>query len=707
MGSLTVSKTITGGIERSIILAKVMGVKLPKLSEYRGLLEAIDKVEKNRGKLNAIKLWKYWYNCMCRKAMNETNIHEKPTFWMRLSKSGYPQILKPYLEWVSSEKNNVLYIRLILTAFRSHDLAKVAPVRDFQTITSDSSGTACYERDHRRSFKKFLSYSSLARDFRKDFRTNIDKVVASSKGKIRFHYTTKSGVSGSALGTAGLQSLYFIEDKQMEDLLFRLSDYFYKEDNLESIIRTNQKFYQNKTDDVCKPKDLNKILKFPGHISFIPDNGGKTRVVGIGNYWIQNTLKPLHDALFRTLRHIAMDGTYDQISQASRVAHATTQGPVWSFDLTAATDRIPIIIQQDVMSFLSPVIGDLWSKLLRSMIFENQGKGYKYAVGQPMGLYSSWASLATVHHFIIQYCAWRIGLNGPFLQYAVLGDDVAIWNKPVAEEYQRIMSDLDVSISEAKSYIPSKDGPYKAEFAKRIFYNGQELSGISPAVLKQGLSSIWALPELVTFLVRHGFAEMAEIPISRILEILSVKPKDFKGLVLAFRINSLLGGPSLKEEDVTLADEEIPSYTLQDVMEKRIESLSESVDIYSQYVYYEKDEDRVELENLLTNGEVPRDLCINRVMADRIQQMLELQERMICYALPDLAVSFNEIKAKDEIEYEDNILTKIKDIEYIPSIRFKDLKEGLTLHKDKKQYRVLFLKRLVKRLLTPVTEEVW
>jgi hypothetical protein len=226
MGNLTVSKTLSGGIERSIILGKVMGVKLPKLSEYRGLLEAIDTTEKNRGKLSAIKLWKYWYNCMCRKAMNEPNIHEKPPFWTRLSKSGYPLILKNHLEWVSGAKDNVLFIRLILTAFRSHDLAKVAPVRDFQTIISESSGTASYERDHRLSFKKFLTYSSLVRDFRKDFRTNIDKVVNSSKGKIRFHYTTKSGVSGSALGTAGLQSLYFIEDKQMEDLLFRLSDYF-------------------------------------------------------------------------------------------------------------------------------------------------------------------------------------------------------------------------------------------------------------------------------------------------------------------------------------------------------------------------------------------------------------------------------------------------------------------------------------------------
>jgi hypothetical protein len=704
MGNLTVSKALSGGIERSIILGGVMGVKLPKLSEYRGLLEAIDKTERNKGKLSAIKLWKYWYNCMCRKAMNETNIHEEPPFWIRISKSGYPLILNKYLGWVSSAKNNVLYIRLILTAFRSYDLAKVAPVRDFQTITSESSGTASYERDHRQSFKKFLTYSSLARDFRKDFRTNIDKVVASSKGKIRFHYTTKSGISGSALGTAGLQSLYFIEDKQMEDLLFRLSDYFYKEDSLERIMRVNQEFYQNKVNDVCEPKNLDKIRKYPGHISFISDNGGKTRVVGIGNYWIQNTLKPLHDALFRSLRHISMDGTYDQISQATRVAEATTRGPVWSFDLTAATDRIPLIIQQDVMTFLSPVIGDLWTKILKSMIFENQGRGYKYAVGQPMGLYSSWASLATVHHFIVQYCAWRTGLNGPFIQYAVLGDDIAIWNKAVAEEYQKMMTVLDVSISKAKSYIPSSDGPYKAEFAKRIFYNGQELSGISPSVLKQGLKSIWAMPELITFLVRHGFSEMAEIPISRILEVISVKPKDIKGLVLAFRINNLLGGPSLKEEGLTLADDEIPSYSLLDVMKKRFESLSESIQIYSEYMfdmYGERDEDREELENLLANGVVPSDLCINRVIKDRIQQMYELQMRMVSYAKTDIADILKKVHIKDEIEYEDNILTKIKDIEYVPSMRFKDLKEGLTLHQDKKQYRVLFLKRLVKRLLAP------
>lgn len=63
----------------------------------------------------------------------------------------------------------------------------------------------------------------------------------------------------------------------------------------------------------------------------------------------------------------------------------------------------------------------------------------RYTVGQPMGALSSWAMLAITHHFIVQSAAWMAGVvktRTMFSKYAVLGDDIVIWDKATAEKYQ-------------------------------------------------------------------------------------------------------------------------------------------------------------------------------------------------------------------------------------------------------------------------------
>jgi hypothetical protein len=697
-----ISKTLLAGIERSIKLSKVLGVKVPLTLEYKELLEVVENTVKNKGVLMSIKLLKYWYNCLLRTAMQEP-ITEKPPFYCRLGPRNSPRILRNF-ERMVSRKDDVLRTRLILTAFRSYELITVAPVVDFTTIVADSQGPKNYRENVREDFNWFLSDSPFTRMIRKEFQRSLDKVRKDDKG-IPFHYTTKQGISGSALGTAGLQSLYFeSEESEMKELIIKLSKHFYKED-LGEIIDSNIELFSETETDLAKPKDLEKIKEYPGRISFISDKGGKTRVIAIGNYWIQNTLKPLHQVMFKVLRSIAMDGTYDQISQSSRVAKATTEGPVWSYDLTAATDRLPLIIQSDVMEFLDKEIGTLWSEILHNMTFFYKDKEFKYTVGQPMGLYSSWASLAITHHFIIQYLAYKRGMY-TFLDYAVLGDDVAIWSEPIAEDYEHFISLLGVEISKAKSYIPkTSNGPWKAEFAKRQYLNGIEMSGISASVLKEGMNNLWNLPELVTFLTRHGLEEIVRAPISRFVEVFGYKPKDFQRISFAFRISEILGGPSIKRDlplDTIIA-ESLDNLTPAKLMEERIERLTESVSDLCADLFDVEEEDREELENLLSSDEVGESTVISRVLKTRIDMILELEKRMLKYIPSDedenLEEFFNRIKSSDEQEYEDNILTKVKDIEFIPSIRLSEIMKGITLHKDKKSYRVLFLKSLAYRLL--------
>jgi hypothetical protein len=695
-----ISCTLKAGIHNVNKLSGVLGIGFTPISQFTGLLVQVDKVEKFKGKAMAIKLWKYWYNCICRKAMKEPNT-EQPPYWMRLRKDGFPSILTPFLKKV--EKGNNQSIRLIISSFRVFELARVAPVIDLNTIIGDSQGPRNFETKHKQRFKDFLNNSRFTEMVKKDLNRTLLKCRTDDKD-IKFHYTVKSGISGSCLGTALSQTVLFDEEKQLKAKLVGLSKFFYEED-LETLIHLNRSSFDLVTNDITKPRDLDKLKKCPGRITFISSKGGKTRCVAIGNYWIQNTLKPLHTVMFKGLRHIAMDGTYDQHRQSSRVAEATKEGPVWSYDLTNATDRIPINIQCEMMIYFFGEIGILWGEILNEIRFCFKDKCIKYKVGQPMGLYSSWASLALVHHVIIQYAANNVGI-APFLNYSVLGDDVAIWDKAVAEEYTRIIQDLDVEISKAKSYIPrSGDTFWKAEFAKRLYLKGEEISGISPDVLAEGFKSFWNFPELVNFLVRHGFARITEVPISRVAKIFRLSSKDVDQLVCAFRVNEILGGQSIQIDlslDTIIA-ERLSSLTITKLMLERIDELTESIGNISSDLFDEEETNRAVLEKHL-GSEIISDenLVYNRILKDRIKEILALEKRMLKY-IPsegdDIEQFLNSVKVSDEIEYEDNILTKIKDIEYIPTVKLEELIKGITLHKDKKQYRILYLKRLVRKYL--------
>jgi hypothetical protein len=56
-----------------------------------------------------------------------------------------------------------------------------------------------------------------------------------------------------------------------------------------------------------------------GKLNEIPEPAGKVRVVGITDIWTQSLLRPLHDAIFRLLRTIKTDGTFDQLAPIRRL----------------------------------------------------------------------------------------------------------------------------------------------------------------------------------------------------------------------------------------------------------------------------------------------------------------------------------------------------------------------------------------------------
>jgi hypothetical protein len=224
-----------------------------------------------------------------------------------------------------------------------------------------------------------------------------------------------------------------------------------------------------------------------GKLVGLPEPAGKLRIIAIVDVWTQSALKPLHDQLFQLLRKIPNDGTFDQnASVTDSINKARAANCAFSVDLSSATDRLPIRLQSEILNLLfGHQIGDLWRGILDRPFVSRTGlAGLKpgecvyYGTGQPMGCLSSWAMLAVTHHLIVQHCCLVVGLGpGWHTCYAILGDDLVIFDKQVYLKYLEVMSNLDVGTNPSKSLVSESAASF--EFAKRTVINGSDVSGLS------------------------------------------------------------------------------------------------------------------------------------------------------------------------------------------------------------------------------------
>lgn len=98
----------------------------------------------------------------------------------------------------------------------------------------------------------------------------------------------------------------------------------------------------------------------------VKEEPGKVRVFAMVDYWTQITLYPLHRWLFSILKRIPQDGTFDQMAPVRALIERCQNEVCYSFDLTAATDRVPWEVQVALLNQLLPEgMGDLWGALLR------------------------------------------------------------------------------------------------------------------------------------------------------------------------------------------------------------------------------------------------------------------------------------------------------------------------------------------------------
>lgn len=345
---------------------------------------------------------------------------------------GLPKALGPMIPLITSMRPDSLRLVLtLLTLGRSMTLP-VSP--NYKTITQPITET--------RGLKAVISF----------IEENIDRVNWTSPVWDGFHLSTKSGPNGIATLSC-LKDLHALTQEMRDDIS----------------TLTNGEIDEYL--EYLEPDEIDSSF-IHSRISLKADLEGKTRPFGIVDYWSQSALKPLHDAIFMALSKIPGDCTFTQASKWTEIA--SRPGPYYSFDLSAATDRFPLLIQKALIKALQgEEYAEAWARLLTSRDFRAPGgELLRYEVGQPMGAYSSWGAFSLTHHFVIWMAQERCSKADEVSGYLILGDDIVIRGTDVALAYKDIMTSIGVEISESKSHVSNNT----FEFAKRWFHHGEEIT---------------------------------------------------------------------------------------------------------------------------------------------------------------------------------------------------------------------------------------
>jgi hypothetical protein len=186
-----------------------------------------------------------------------------------------------------------------------------------------------------------------------------------------------------------------------------------------------------------------------GRIGLIQEPGYKLRAVANPGRVFQQALGPFGDSLYRTLKVLPWDCTFDQSKAFPVLQEALSRGDVvHSIDLSGATDYFPLELQVALLKKIYPhSVVDLFSEISQGTWEMPDGSQVSWKRGQPLGLYPSFGSFALTHGVLL------LGLlNKPFNgEFFVLGDDVVILDRNLASDYLALLSSLECPVSETKT----------------------------------------------------------------------------------------------------------------------------------------------------------------------------------------------------------------------------------------------------------------
>jgi hypothetical protein len=511
---------------------------------------------KHKGKAFTAKFYKDLYlisQCIASQRPFKTLIFAKS------DKKGIPKILKPLLCLLESDDARLK--RYALTITRQYTCLYLEPL--FNEIPITGIPLNVIPDTDMLSYSNWVQSSTFLPRYQPDFKISSPFDLSLS---------TSSGPNGPALLTSHMDAVVLESNKEILYWFERLN------------VLTNTSWLNDYRRSCCKYSGS----KVPvlGRISLISEGGGKTRTIAIGNFWIQNALKGIHNKIMDMLSKIKTDGTYNQDDQAQRIVRKSFGHCTYCYDLSNATDRFPITLQIKILSkVFGEHIGESWGHIMKDIPYTYKNKEYKWNVGQPLGLLSSWATFTLTHHSVVKYCGSLEGHND-FQDYAILGDDIVIWNTGVADRYYKFMEINGVSINLSKSVI-STCAPYTIEFAKRLFYNGSEISGLTYDIMVSGMTPTGYV-QFYHYCLTRGWDLTGDL----FLPCLSLKWRD----ILIFVINVKVLGMCALQRVNTLTSDQVMTVR-QSYLNHRLDSINYKIkNTWKCYTTEKSIDDRISVE---------------------------------------------------------------------------------------------------------------
>ena len=200
-----------------------------------------------------------------------------------------------------------------------------------------------------------------------------------------------------------------------------------------------------------------------GRISAIQEQGAKARVVAMPSARLQYSFVPLHEYLVKLDKFLKSSVLRDQQRAIYGLCQHMDRGlPAFSTDLSSATDRFPRRVSEAMLEGMGLSEYAAAIEQVSSGTWESPWGDVSYGTGQPMGLYGSfplfhlsnqmmadWATQEALKECRPGEDVVRFPNGKPFY---TLGDDI-VFSSPLVEMfYRKAMGQLDVPISEHKSY---------------------------------------------------------------------------------------------------------------------------------------------------------------------------------------------------------------------------------------------------------------
>lgn len=218
------------------------------------------------------------------------------------------------------------------------------------------------------------------------------------------------------------------------------------------------------------PRKIKDVDPHPygGEVHFLQEPGMKLRAIASPYRIHQLALKPLGDAIYRIVKRLKFDCTFDQSKAIPRIQEALSEGRVvHSIDLSGATDYFPLGLQ---LMVLRSIFGDskdidLFEEISR-MRWKSLEGDIQWKRGQPLGLYPSFGSFTLTHGMVLAFleCEIRACTLNECEGFYVVGDDVVILDDRLAEKYKEFLTLCNCPWSNEKSI----SSPFLAEFAGKI-----------------------------------------------------------------------------------------------------------------------------------------------------------------------------------------------------------------------------------------------